>query len=167
MTGSASRVPLVPDVILPVQFLPAAVATPEKRLLLAVLEEAVGTYQRHAMATDRRSRAEFVEVEAWFASEGTAWLYSFVAICEAIGLDATYVRLGLQQWTDTHRATSLETVRSPYRFPFSRVGGARHRATGQPQSAPRGRGVPAPRPVRESASGSVRARDREGRSERA
>ena len=55
-----------PDIILPSQFLQRVLATPEKRLLLAVLEEAVGTYQRYAIMTDGRSRAVFAEVEAWF-----------------------------------------------------------------------------------------------------
>ena len=121
-----------PDVVLPVQFLPQTVGTPEKRLLLAVLEEAVGTYQRYFMATDRRSRTVFDDVEAWFASEDSVWLYSFVAICDAIGLDPTYVRSGLGQWADTHRAPPvLETAQSPYRFPFRRVSGVRHRTTGR------------------------------------
>ena len=66
-----------PDIILPAQFLPRIIATPEKRLLLAVLEEAVGTYQRYVMATDHRSRATFAEVEAWFASEDATRLFAF------------------------------------------------------------------------------------------
>jgi hypothetical protein len=87
-----------PDVVLPVQFLPGSTESPEKRLLLAVLEEAVGTYQRYIMATDRRSRAVLADVEAWFASEDAVWLYSFVGVCDAIGLDPTYVRSGLARW---------------------------------------------------------------------
>jgi hypothetical protein len=95
MTQAMGRVPLEPDVIVPSHFLPRTMATPEKRLLLAVLEEAVRTFQRYVLATGRRSRAMFTEVETWFASEDTAWLYSFVAICDALGIDATYVRSGL------------------------------------------------------------------------
>lgn len=131
MTGETGRMPLEPDIILPAQFIPRSAATPEKRLLLAVLEEAVGTYQRHAAASDLPSRRMFTDAEEWFASEDTSWIFSFVAICDAIGLDATYVRSGLRLWADTHRATSLETVRPAYRFPFRRVGGVRHRASGR------------------------------------
>ena len=43
---------LEPVSILPSQLPSSTVETPEKRLLLAVLEEAVGTYQRNVMATD-------------------------------------------------------------------------------------------------------------------
>ena len=91
---------LEPEIILPSQLPCATIETPEKRLLLAVLEEAVGTYQRYLMATDPRSRALFADVEAWFASEDSLWLYSFVAICDAIGINATYVRSGLGLWRD-------------------------------------------------------------------
>jgi hypothetical protein len=80
----------------------------EQRLLLAVLEEAIGTFQRYAIASDRRGHALFADVAAWFASEDTQWMFSFVSICDAVGLDVAYVRSGLRRWRDTHRA-SLET----------------------------------------------------------
>lgn len=130
-TETKGHVLLEPESILPSQFSPATAETPEKRLLLAVLEEAVGTYQRNVTATDRHGRALFTDVAAWFASEDSIWLCSFVAICDAIGLNATYVRSGLGLWMDAHRTRSREAAESPYRFPFRRVNGARHRATGR------------------------------------
>jgi hypothetical protein len=72
-----SDVQMEPDLILPAQFLRASTASPEKRLLLAVLEEAVGTYQRHVVESESRSPEVFADVEAWFASEDTDWLCSF------------------------------------------------------------------------------------------
>jgi hypothetical protein len=123
---------LEPEIILPSQLPCATVETPEKRLLLAVLEEAVWTYQRNLMATEPRGRALFTDVEAWFASEDSLPLYSFVAICEVIGLNATYVRSGLGLWRDAARRTrSREAPEPPYRSPFRRVNGTRHRATGR------------------------------------
>ena len=117
------------DLILPVQFLHPSIATPEKRLLLAVLEEAVATYQRYASAPrlDARHRAVLADVVAWFASADSHGLYSFVGICDVLGLEATYVRSGLGLWVDSHRTPKHEG----YRFPFRRVNGVRHRATGR------------------------------------
>ena len=117
------------DLILPVQFLQRTIATPEKRLLLAVLEEAVGTFQRYASALrlNSRDRTVLADVEAWFASEDSHGLYSFLAICDALGLEATYVRSGLGLWADSHRAPEREG----YRFPFRRVSGVRHRTNGR------------------------------------
>ena len=132
-----SRVELQPEFILPSQLLPRGAETPERRLLLAVLEEAVGTYQRYVTATDRPGRAVFADVEAWFASADDVWLYSFVTICDAIGLDATYLRSGLAQRVDTQRAPSPGMARPRHHFPFRRTAGARHRTTGRPQGVPK------------------------------
>ena len=88
---------LEPEIILPSQLPCATVETPEKRLLLAVLEEAVWTYQRNRMATEPRGRALFTDVEAWFASEDSDWTFSFVAICDVLGLDASYLRRGIRR----------------------------------------------------------------------
>jgi hypothetical protein len=77
----------------------------EQRLLLAVLEHAVGTFQRYVNASDRRGQALFADVAAWFASEDTRWMFFFVPICDALGFDVTYVRSGLRRWRDTHCAS--------------------------------------------------------------
>lgn len=133
MLDEIGRVLLEPDIIVPSQLPPRTIATAEKRLLLAVLEEAVGTFQRYAVATGRHSRAMFADVEAWFASEDTAWLYSFLRICDTLGIDASYLRSGLGRWLGTHRARSLETAQPIYRFPFRRVNGMRHQTYARPQ----------------------------------
>ena len=126
-----------PDVILPSRFLPRTRATPERRLLLAVLEEAIGTYQRHTTATAGHAPAILAEVEAWFACEDDTWLYSFVAICDALGIEATYVRSGLGLLRDTRRTRPPWTTHPGLRFPFRRVNGMRHRTTGRAQGMSR------------------------------
>jgi hypothetical protein len=127
---------LEPDIVLPSHFLPRTIAMPEKRLLLAVLEEAVGTLRRYLGATDRYSRATFADVEAWFASEDSARLCSFVGICDALEIDATHLRSGLRRWLSLHGAPSIDTADPIYRFPYRRGHGRRHRAIGQRQSLP-------------------------------
>ena len=126
-----------PGVILPSQFPRSTLATPERRLLLAVLEEAIGTYQRHITATDGHARAALAEVIAWFACEDDAWLYSFVAICDTLGIEATYVRSGLGLLPDARRTQPLWTAQPHYRFPFRRMNGMRHRTTGRAQGMSR------------------------------
>jgi hypothetical protein len=132
-----SRVRPEPDIILPSHLLGRTVATPEKRLLLAVLEEAVATYHRYVVATDRRDRAIFVAVEEWFASEDTAWLYSFVGICDALGLEATWVRSGLRPWVERHHRASSHETAQPHRVSFRRVNGTRHRTIGRAEGSSR------------------------------
>jgi hypothetical protein len=132
MSGPFEPTRLEPNIVLPSQFFAHATPTPERLLLLAVLEEAIGTYQRYVIASDRRGLALFAEVEAWLASEDTDWMFSYVAICDELGVDAIYLRLGLRRWRDGHRA-SLETRSPPYPLPFPRVNGRQHWTNKQAQ----------------------------------
>ena len=106
-----SAVELEPESVLPSQYFAQAAVDaslqPEKRLMLAVLEDAVGTFQKYV----ERPRADsaqrlFAEVEDWFASDDQDWPYSFVNISHALGLDAAYLRAGLARWRDRQRSRS-------------------------------------------------------------
>ena len=79
------------QVILPDQITPRRALDPERRLMLAVLREAVASY----VAGGRGGRDSAREVEAWFASDDTTWPYSFGNLCDALGLDRTAVRRAL------------------------------------------------------------------------
>jgi len=137
-----SAVELEPESVLPSQYFAQAAVDaslqPEKRLMLAVLEDAVGTFQKYVNARDRSAQKLFLEVEDWFASEDQDWPYSFVNISHALGLDAAYLRRGLTRWQDRHRNPAGASS-NVVRFPFRRVNGSRHmitgRATGMKQSA--------------------------------
>jgi len=99
MARLKALVPIAPETtVLPEQFGQAntEVFLPAKRLMVAVLERAVGEYEAYAARTDSRERRQFAEVEAWFASADKGWPFSFVAICEELGLDAPSVRAGLR-----------------------------------------------------------------------
>src|SRR2546427_3157726 len=98
MARLRTLVPIVPETtVLPEQFRLQAKTDaflPAKRLMVAVLERALGEYETYAARTDWRERRQFAEVEAWFASDDTGWPFSFVPICEALGLDVPSVRAG-------------------------------------------------------------------------
>jgi hypothetical protein len=74
---------------------------PEERLVVAVLEHAVGIFQRYALASDRGGRLIFADINAWFASNDIHYPFAFVAICDVLGLDVAYVRSGLRQWRES------------------------------------------------------------------
>ena len=91
------------EVFLPEQlFIPAlesaAVWTGERQLLLAVLQEAVHTFLTYRDAGTQRRQRLFHEVQAWFWSEQSDWLYAFESICLHLHLDPDYIRRGLQRW---------------------------------------------------------------------
>lgn len=72
--------------------------SPEGRLMLAVLEEAVATLARNACGASKAQRRALLEVESWCRSDDRSWPFSFVNICEALGMDVAGLREGLEAW---------------------------------------------------------------------
>ena len=114
MARLKALVPIAPETtVLPEQFRlqPKTDAfLPAKRLMVAVLERALGEYETYAARTDCRERRQFAEVEAWFASDDTGWPFSFVPICEALGLDVPSVRAGLRLCHAQARRVALRAI---------------------------------------------------------
>jgi len=113
---------------MPEQFLPfsslAANLQPEKRLMLAVLEDAVTSYFRHAFATSDVGEVEFREATEWIHSPDNAWPFSFLNICTALSIEPDYVRRGLARWRELQKLVPA-AERRPVRSPFRRMNGTR------------------------------------------
>jgi hypothetical protein len=75
----------------------------EKRLMLAVLEEAVQCFQEYVLATRPREKRLFQEAEEWILEKGSDYIFSFENICETLQLHPDHVRQGLVCWRDTKR----------------------------------------------------------------
>jgi hypothetical protein len=92
-----------PEVVLPDQMFPGAklpaFVQSEGRLMLAILQDAVDCYQRHALTRNPRHREDFEEAKAWITSSDSDWVFSFENICNVLGIDPDYIRSGL-----AHRA---------------------------------------------------------------
>jgi hypothetical protein len=91
-----------PDTLLPSQFF-GRVRRPghldgERRLMIAVLEDAVDVYRKQVDSTDPRGKQLFREAEEWIANPDPSWLYSFENICDVLDLNAEYLRRGLHAW---------------------------------------------------------------------
>jgi len=87
----------VPETVLPVQLFSSgrAMWQPEKRLMLAVLENALlpvlrNPGRRHGRLMERRPLTP--EVRSWIASEAGDWPFAFVNICHVLGLDEQALR---------------------------------------------------------------------------
>jgi hypothetical protein len=92
-----------PDVLLSTQFETLRRKTllePEKRLMLAILEDAVTCFQEKLMAQRGKNRRLFEEAEDWIVEVGGDGLFSFDTICETLGINPEYVRRGLLRWKD-------------------------------------------------------------------
>ena len=97
MTSSAvSMVRFTPAAVLPAQQPSSRVAIqPEKRLLLAMLEDALATALRTAPIVGRRRRNPRAQARDWIFSDDASWPFSFVNVCGYVGFDPAYVRRSL------------------------------------------------------------------------
>jgi len=71
---------------------------PEKRLMLALLEDAIHCSQDNLLTQNVRSRRLFEEAEEWIVEVDGDWVFSFENICEALGFNPAYVRQDLLRW---------------------------------------------------------------------
>lgn len=93
---------MFPDMVLPEQFYAPSDSASKMRgevaLMYAVLDDALGCFQKSMATAGRRAQRLAQEAEEWFFSDDVCWPFSFVNICAVLGLDPAYIRLGLRQW---------------------------------------------------------------------
>lgn len=91
-----------PDTLLPEQFLDTfrrkLLLEPEKKLMLAMLEDGVACFQKSLLARDGKGKAQFRDAEQWIFHGGESGIFSFELVCESLGLEPNYLRRGLKQW---------------------------------------------------------------------
>jgi hypothetical protein len=91
-----------PDTLLPSQYFDRlrrrASIDGERRLMVAILEDAVDVYRKQAGARDRKRRQLFEDAEVWIESSEQSWIFSYENICDMLGIDAEYLRKGLRAW---------------------------------------------------------------------
>lgn len=74
-------------------------------LMRAVLEEAIHCLQQQSLKSGQRAQRLTRETEAWFFTDDSCWVFSFVNICAVLDLDPAYIRQGLMQWRQRHAVT--------------------------------------------------------------
>lgn len=65
--------------------------------MLAVLEEALVTFQRGLNSPRPEQRRHFHEVDRWVSSIDTDWPFAFENVCGCLRIDADYIRTGLRR----------------------------------------------------------------------
>jgi hypothetical protein len=75
----------------------------EERLMLAVLQDAVECFQKHALAQYAWEKKLFQEAQDWILDKNTDWSFSFENICETLKLNPDYIRRGLMVWKEAKR----------------------------------------------------------------
>ncbi len=93
-----------PDTLLSAQYFEnfrrKTLLEPEKRLMLAVLDDAVNCFQENLLAQSGRGKKLFDEAEKWVLDEGSDCICAFENICEVLGFNPEYLRRGLVRWKE-------------------------------------------------------------------
>ena len=91
-----------PDTLLPEQYLDTfrrkLHLEPEKKLMLAILEDAIACYQKYLFARDSKGKTLFLDAEEWIEDVTGAGIFAFDSVCETLGLNPDYLRRGLTEW---------------------------------------------------------------------
>jgi hypothetical protein len=93
----------IPDVLTPVQYYEGVRAQhPEthamKRLMLAVLEDALRCLQTYTERRNPAHRKSFGEAETWILDRRAQGPFAFVSVCEALGIQPDHLREGIRKW---------------------------------------------------------------------
>ena len=95
---------LQPDTLLPSQYFAAlrrkGAHEPERRLVIAVLQDAVDCFQKHLRARDPKTRQLFLDAEEWIGSSDRSWPFSFENVCDLLQINPEYLRRGLTTWRE-------------------------------------------------------------------
>jgi hypothetical protein len=108
----------VPGILTPEQFFQRAtnsarIWTGERRLLSAVLHNAVESLFRYRHDYTLRGRRLFQETHEWFWASHAQGLYSFESICAHLHLDADYIQGGLKRLYDPTAVSFAPVSKSP------------------------------------------------------
>ncbi|OGZ46215.1 MAG: hypothetical protein A3C84_01720 [Candidatus Ryanbacteria bacterium RIFCSPHIGHO2_02_FULL_48_12] len=85
---------------------------PEKRLLYAILFDAIHCFQAYLLANKTHQKRLYTEAAAWLFGDDTTWHFSFLNICDLLDLDAGYLRIGITQWRE-HTIKRAEMGKNP------------------------------------------------------
>lgn len=95
---------LQPDTLLPTQYFATlkrkGAHEPERRLVIAVLQDAVDCFQKHLQARDHKARQLYLDAEEWICSTDRSWPFAFENVCDLLQINSEYLRRGLMKWRD-------------------------------------------------------------------
>ena len=68
---------------------------PVRSLMSALLFDGAQAFLNCVLSDPKARKARSAEAYGWVMRRGTEYIFAFDSVCEALGLDAEYVRLGL------------------------------------------------------------------------
>ena len=111
---------LEPDTVLPSQFYGkmglSRQLEGEKRLMLAVLKDAVECLEKYRRSRVSTSRELYHNALAWVEDKNTDWLFSFTNVCDLLGFDPDYLRESLLK--REHKNTKMVASKAASSYAF-------------------------------------------------
>ena len=109
-----------PDTLVPYQYFATFQRStpfePEKRLMHAILEDAVASCRLYFGAQTKHHKKLFRDARQWIWSRDDKWLFSYENVCAALGLDAQCLRDGLARLErEANRDALAEAPRTLYK----------------------------------------------------
>jgi hypothetical protein len=115
----------VPDLLTPEQFYDArrddSRIRPVKKLMMAILEDALRCFQNNADARTGARKRLFDDAEQWLCGEGGEGPFSFETVCETLGIEPKFLRQGLREWR-AQQLAGVASHRLARRSPVVRAG---------------------------------------------
>jgi hypothetical protein len=89
------------DALLPVQFhnghVHRATTEPLRRLMVAILVDAIRYFETNLESSRSAGLQEFAEARSWIFSDDDNGCFAFLAVCDALGIDPKAIRKGLAE----------------------------------------------------------------------
>ena len=115
--------------ILPEQFYGARRGTSEveplRRLMIAMLVDAIRSFETKFDARQPATRQEFAEVRSWIFSDADDGVFSFRAVCDALAADPGAIRKGLTRWQENGFACGRRRTIRRSTLPAKRISAQR------------------------------------------
>ena len=96
-----------PEAVLPSQFLAndeEGMDGGERKLMAALLSDGIEAYIASASSSaDAYNQTDNAEAREWVDTKDYGYVFSFDVVCESLGIDPDYLRLGLARYVETIR----------------------------------------------------------------
>ncbi len=114
-----------PDVVLPSQFLipdETGIEGGERKLMAAILSDGIEAYIAQNISGIANSRRIRVDASEWVETKDYSYVFSFDNVCECLGIDPEYLRMGLMRYVravsekstnDTGSQSAWKKIRRP------------------------------------------------------
>jgi len=102
-----ANIGVAPRSVLPAQWSwgasSVATVSPEARLMIAVLDDAIARYLYTLRRDSRAANEERRELEDWFSGTESGWSFAFENICAVLQIEPSAIRERLATWSAPNR----------------------------------------------------------------